>query len=424
MGTQTSAATAGAIVMLGCFDTKGDDFSYLWDLLINEGFRVLAVNTGIRGSTDRFPVDVEAGQVAAAAGVTLEMLRERGDRGMAVARMGQGAAAILAELVQGGDVAGVIGMGGGGGTHMVLTAMRRLPFGIPKVCVSTLATQDLSMQVGSADIVLVPSVVDIAGPNSISRITIGYGASAIAGMAAWRVRQKAVASVTPRRRVAISMFGNTTACVDVCCELLKERGFEAIPFHANGTGGRTMESLIAEGYFDGVLDITTTELADDLCGGVCSAGPERLTAAAQQGIPQVVVPGCLDMVNFDAVDRVPVTYRDRQLYSWSPMVTLMRTNLEENRILGRLLAEKVSAAPSGTTVVLLPLGGLSQLDAPGGPFYVPEADKALFDALRWGLPRHVQLLESPRHINDPAFAAVAVDTLVELLKYDKTKETE
>jgi len=402
------------IVVLGCFDTKGEDFAYLRNLLLSDGNSVYTINAGIRGSTDLFHVDVVAEHVAAAAGRSLADLRSRGDRGVAVEEMGLGAAVILKGLVEEGSVAGVIGMGGGGGTHIVLKAMQAVPFGIPKVCVSTLATHDLSRQVGSSDIVLVPSVVDIAGLNSISRVTIGYAASAINGMAAWRAAAEEAPLVT-HGRIAISMFGNTTACVDECSTLLRERGYEVIPFHANGAGGRAMESLIAGGYFDGVLDITTTELADELCGGVCNAGPNRLTAAAERGIPQVVVPGCLDMVNFWALDSVPQHYRSRQLYSWSPDVTLMRTNAEENRILGAQLAEKVGTAPGGTAVVLLPMGGLSQLDAPGGPFYAPEIHAALVDSMRSGLSGGVEVVETPLHINDRGFAALAVEVLVSLL---------
>jgi len=403
-----------AIVMLGCFDTKGEDFAYLHGLLSADGSRVYAINFGIRGSTDLFHVDVEAEWVATAAGSSLADLRSRGDRGAAVEEMGRGAAVILKGLVDSGSVAGVIGMGGGGGTHMVLKAMQAVPFGIPKVCVSTLATQDLSRQVGSADIVLVPSVVDIAGLNSISRVTIGYGASAIRGMAAGHAAAEGPA-IVPRGRIAISMFGNTTACVDACSTLLREKGYEVIPFHANGVGGRTMESLIAGDYFDGILDITTTELADELCGGVCSAGPDRLSAAADRGVPQVVVPGCLDMVNFWSPDSVPVHYRNRQLYSWSPDVTLMRTNAEENRILGAQLADKVGSAPDGTAMVLLPIGGLSQIDAPGGLFHAPEINAALFASVRSGLSGQVEVVESPLHINDRKFASLAVEVLAGLL---------
>lgn len=405
---------SGAIVMLGCFDTKGEDFSLLRERIIAQGQPVFSINVGVKGTTSLFPVDMEAADVVAATGRTLDELRSLGDRGVAVAEMGHGAAVRLKQLVDSGQVAGVVGMGGGGGTHIALTAMQAVPFGIPKVCLSTIATRDVSMQVGSADIALFPSVVDIGGINSISRITIGHAASAICGMV--QGRQTAEMDDTETKgRIAISMFGNTTACVNACTTLLRERGYEVFSFHANGAGGRTMESLIAGGYFDGVLDITTTELADELCGGVCSAGPRRMTAAAEQGIPQVVVPGCMDMVNFGTLESVPGQYRDRFLYSWAPDVTLMRTDEAENKKLGEQLALKANAFPNGTAV-LLPLQGLSQLDAEGGLFHGPLVNGVLFKSIREHVDPNIAVLEVPHHINDQAFAAVAVDTLLGLIR--------
>jgi len=278
-----------------------------------------------------------------------------------------------------------------------------------------LATHDLSRQVGSSDIVLVPSVVDVAGLNSISRVTIGHAAAAISGMAGSGSPLEEHADRASRGRIAISMFGNTTACVTACSALLRGIGYEVISFHANGVGGRTMESMINGGYFDGVLDITTTELADELCDGVCSAGPGRLTAAARLGVPQVVVPGCLDMANFWSLDSVPSQYKDRQLYSWSPDITLMRTDSSENAILGRQLADKVQKAPAGTAVVLLPRAGLSQLDAVGELFHAPDVNEMLFDTIRTALAGKVQVMEAPLHINDREFASLAVNALLGLL---------
>ncbi|MGK6352849.1 Tm-1-like ATP-binding domain-containing protein [Parapedobacter sp. DT-150] len=406
---------AGAIVMLGCFDTKGEDFAFLRDRIIQQGQTVFSINVGIRGTTPLFPVDIEAEEVAAAAGCTLGELRAGDDRGVAVEAIGRGAAAILKRLVDAGAVVGAVGMGGGGGTHIALTAMQAVPFGVPKVCLSTIATKDLSQQVGSADVVLVPAVVDIAGLNSISRVTIGHAASAICGMVRGRSDDSEASGPELKGRIAISMFGNTTACVNACTTLLRGMGYEVFSFHANGAGGRTMESLIDGGYFDGVLDITTTELADELCGGICSAGPDRLIAAARTGIPQVVVPGCLDMVNFGTLGSVPAHYDDRYLYSWAPDVTLMRTDEEENRVLGEQLAKKVSASPKGTAVVLLPSKGLSQLDADGGLFYRPLVDRVLFDSIRGHLDGGVEVMETPLHINDEEFASMVVETILRLL---------
>lgn len=400
-----------AIVIIGCFDTKGAAFSWLRQCMRARGESVIMVNTGVMETTVDFPIDYDAGSVAAAAGTSLAQLRTTRDRGRAIDVMGAGAAAVVAQLVRAGRVKAAIGMGGGGGTFIALAAMQPVPFGVPKVCLSTMAAKDLTGPVGTKDVVLMTSVVDVAGLNAMLRRLIEQAAAAICAMANV-VPQTDATSVG---RIAISMFGNTTACVDYCTELLEQKGYEVVAFHANGIGGRTMESLIAEGHFDAVLDVTTTELADDLCGGVCSAGPDRLTAAGRRGIPQVVVPGCLDMVNFSAPDTVPAHYVRRQLYSWAPNVTLMRTNVAENQTLGEQLARKVNAA-TGPVRIVLPLRGLSQIDAAGDRFYDPAANQALFDAIRQHLSGSIPLIESGAHINDRDFASELVRQLLAVLR--------
>jgi uncharacterized protein (UPF0261 family) len=333
-----------------------------------------------------------------------------------VAVMGQGAANLVAQLAAAGQISGAIGMGGGGGTYIALSAMQALPLGIPKLCLSTIATKDLSRQIGSKDITLMPSIVDVAGLNSISKLLIEQAAAAIGAMA----RVTATADASRAGRIAISMFGNTTPCVDQCTALLQQQGYEVFAFHATGVGGQTMESLIREGCFEAVLDITTTELADDLCGGICSAGPDRLNAAAERGIPQVVVPGCLDMVNFAQPDTVPAQYRDRELYSWAPDVTLMRTNQAENAILGERLAQKLnrSAAPAA---ILLPTQGISQIDAAGGVFHRPDTNRVLFAAIKKHAAAQVPVVEVEAHINDKSFAELAVRTLLDLIEKNKNR---
>ncbi|GAB3177885.1 Tm-1-like ATP-binding domain-containing protein [Telluribacter humicola] len=412
------AASDQSIVVLGCFDTKGEVFAWLRECLLGQGERVLTINTGVLGTTDRFLVDIESEAVAEAAGTTLTDLRTRRDRGQAVDCMGRGAAKVLSGLVEEGKVKAVIGMGGGGGTYIALAAMQAVPLGTPKLCLSTVAAKDLSRQVGDKDITLMPSVVDVAGLNSIIGPLVQQAAAAISAMAGV-ARNATTASAGS---IAISMFGNTTACVDACTELLTRQGYEVLAFHATGVGGKTMEALIREGCFDAVLDLTTTELADDLCGGICSAGPERLTAAARMGIPQVVVPGCLDMVNFAHPDTVPKPYRQREMYRWAPDVTLMRTNAEENRQLGEQLAQKLnpSAAP---VAVLLPLKGISQIDAGGGVFFRPETNRVLFDAIQTHAAEHIEVREVDAHINDQAFAEVLVQTLLDLIQKDKITKT-
>lgn len=404
------------ILMIGCFDTKGEIFDFLRRQLLARGDRVLSVNIGVLGATDLFPVDIDADTVARTAGHSLEELRNKADRGYAVDIMGKGAAKVVASLVAQGGLKAAIGMGGGGGTYMALSALKEIPMGIPKVCVSTLAAKDLTRQMESKDIVLVPSIVDVAGLNSISEMVISQAAAAISAMA----HVAKPKSSFGKKKVAISMFGNTTACVNQCTKLLEAQGYEVFPFHANGEGGLTMEALIGEGFFDGILDITTTELADELCGGICSAGAGRLSAAAKRGIPQIVVPGCMDMVNFGPMDTVPDHYRHRQLYSWSPDVTLMRTNEEENLQLGEMLAVKINAA-SGPSAVLLPQQGLSQMDAEGKGFYNPKTNRVLFNSIQGELLPAIQLMEIDAHINDALFAQKAVDALLSLMEKAGTR---
>lgn len=402
--------TDKSILIIGCFDTKGDVFAYLRACIVARGEKVITMNTGIFGTTDRFPVDFEAIEVAMEGSGDVLQLRSERDRGKAVDIMGKGASRLAGKLFTEGKIKAVIGMGGGGGTYIALSAMQEIPFGTPKVCLSTIATKDLSRQIGDKDIMLIPSVVDVAGTNHILKLLVEQAAASICAMS------NVVASTQKASKsIAISMFGNTTACVNKCTELLQNEGFEVLSFHATGVGGKTMEALIREGVFDAVLDVTTTELADDLCGGICNAGPERLTAAADMGIPQVVVPGCLDMVNFGHLDTVPPIFSQRQLYSWAPDVTLMRTNEEENAILGQRLANKVNRSIAPATIVL-PLKGLSQVDSEGGIFYNPKADQALFDAIEKNASPAVQVINADMNINDPEFAHLLVNTLLEVIQ--------
>lgn len=403
--------TAPYILMIGCFDTKAEIFSSLRNKLLANGQRVVAINTGVLGSTDLFPVDIEAELVAKEGGSTLPELRAKSDRGFAVDVMGKGVAKIVSSLLAKGGLKAAIGMGGGGGTYIVLSALKEIPMGIPKACVSTLAAKDLTRQMESKDIVLFPSIVDVAGLNSISEMIVGQAAAAISAMAKLPILKEDNST----GRVAISMFGNTTPCVDQCTKLLQLEGYEVFAFHANGEGGRTLEALIRENYFDGVLEITTTELADELCGGICSAGPNRLNAAGEMAIPQVIVPGCMDMVNFGPMDTVPEKYRDRQLYSWAPDVTLMRTNKEENIQLGEMLGAKINQS-FGSVIVLLPERGISQLDDKGKEFYDPEANQVLFDSIKRKVREPVSVFELDAHINESFFATMAVNSLVLMME--------
>lgn len=398
------------IVMVGCFDTKGDDFAYLHSCLQRQHVEIISINTGVLGTTELFPVTIEAERVAEAAGSDLSTLKKNKDRGHAIEKMGEGAGIMVTQLSVDQPVHGIIGMGGGGGTFIALAAMRVLPFGIPKLCVSTLATKDLSSHIGNNDILLMPSIVDFNGVNSISRVLISQAAAAIVGMMNAPISEEN----NTKGSIAISVFGNTTTCVDRCSEILMAEGYDVLSFHAVGVGGKTMEALTMDGFFDAILDITTTELADDLCGGICSSGPDRLTAGGLMGIPQVVAPGCLDMVNFGSMDTVPEKYRNRKLYSWAPDVTLMRTNKKENIILGENIAKKINAS-KGAVTVLLPLGGLSKIGAEGEVFHDPKIDQILFDTIRKNIKSSIKVLEVNSNIDTAHFAEEAVKALLELV---------
>jgi uncharacterized protein (UPF0261 family) len=412
----SSNTNYNSVIMLGCFDTKAEDFRYLYDCLQLQKVNVISINTGVMDTRESFPIDFDAEEVAKAAGTTLTELQNAGDRSVAVEKMGIGASNIISGLLSEGKVDGAIGMGGGGGTYIALSAMQSIPMGVPKLCVTTLAAKDLTRQLGVKDITLMPSIVDVAGLNNISRMVIRQAAGAISGMMAANVQEINESAGS----IAISIFGNTTKCVDKCSEILKQDNYDVSTFHSVGIGGKTMESLILDGYFDAVLDITTTELADNLCDGICSAGPDRLTAASQMGIPQVVVPGCLDMVNYGHLDTVPERFKDRLLYSWSPDVTLMRTNEEENEILGKELADKLNKS-SGPVKVLLPLKGISIVSSEGGEFYRPDIDQILFDSIKKNVKDAIEVIEVDTNINDEAFAEQAVATLMKM-KNNMTSE--
>jgi uncharacterized protein (UPF0261 family) len=407
---------AKTILMIGAFDTKGEEYAFLREQILAQGHQVKTLNTGVLGATDLFPVDISAEEVAAAAGGDLAALRSKKDRGEAMKVMSAGAAARVAALYAAEPFDGIIGMGGTGGTSVVTAAMRALPVGVPKVCVSTAAGSDTSPYVGSKDITMIPSIVDVAGINRISRIIFTQAAGAISGMAAASVP----ADADERPIITASMFGNTTECVNMARQTLTEQGYEVFVFHATGTGGKTMESLVREGLVDGVLDITTTEWADTVCGGVFDAGPERLSAAGEVGIPHLIVPGCVDMANFGGMGTVPQKYKDagRLFYEWNPSVTLMRTNVEENRQMGEIFAQKANAA-SGPVAFLIPLRGVSILDGDGQLFEDRAADQAMFDAIKANLRQDIPVVEMDANINDPAFAAKAVEMMLELIEQGK-----
>ncbi|MFB6173084.1 MAG: Tm-1-like ATP-binding domain-containing protein [Halobacteriales archaeon] len=394
-----------SVVVVATLDTKGEEVAFVREVLDARDLDVHLVDVGVLDEPEVEP-DIPAADVAEAAGTSLAALRESGDRGEAIAAMGEGAATVARELHDSGPLEGILGLGGSGNTSIATEAMRALPYGVPKLMVSTMASGDVEPYVGATDVAMLYSVADVEGLNQLTRRVLSNAALAMAGM----VEGGPDLDVEERPTVGITMFGVTTPCVQAAREHLEARGYETIVFHATGTGGRAMEALVEQGVIDGVLDVTTTELADELVGGVLSAGPDRLTAAGERGIPQVVSVGAMDMVNFGPPDSVPEEFADRQFHEHNPQVTLMRTTPGENRELGESLAEKVNAA-TGPVAVALPLEGVSMLDAEGEDFHDPGADAALFGAIREGLGPDVEVIEVEAGINDEAFARRLADRL-------------
>jgi len=400
---------AKVIALLGALDTKGLEYGFVKQCIEARGHKTLMIDVGILEPPAVRP-DISREEVAKAAGADLAALVRKKDRGEAVAAMGRGAAALLPRLHAEGRFDGVIALGGSGGTSVACAAMRALPLGVPKVMVSTVAGSDVSGYVGVKDIVMIPSIVDVAGINKVSREVFARAAGAISGMV-----EAEVPKGEDRPLVAASMFGNTTPCVGAAKAILERAGYEVLVFHATGAGGRTMESLIEAGLISGVLDITTTEWADEVVGGVFSAGPTRLEAAARNGVPAVVAPGCLDMVNFGAPDTVPAKFKGRTFYPHNPNVTLMRTTPEECRRIGEIMAGKLNMS-TGPVTVLLPLKGVSMIDLEGKPFYLREANQALFETLRRNLRKDIPIIEMDCEINASAFAIRCAETLLASMK--------
>jgi uncharacterized protein (UPF0261 family) len=402
-----------AVLLIGTLDTKGAEVRYVRDRLAAAGVPVLVADAGVVGPP-AFPPDIPREELFSAAGANVEQLRKDADRGKAVAAAAAGAAKLAANLHREGKVSGVLGLGGSAGTTIGAAAMRALPLGVPKLMVSTLASGQVQPYVGTRDVMMLYSVVDISGLNRVSRLVLDNAAAAMIGMVRGSRIEDRGSSEADKPLVMATMFGVTTPCVEVARRMVERAGFEVLVFHATGSGGRTMEGLIRDGLIAGVLDITTTELADELAGGVLSAGPDRLTAAALAGVPQVISVGAVDMVNFGPPETVPEKYKGRRFYQHNPTVTLMRTTPEENDKIGKEIAEKASAA-KGPTTILLPLRGVSAIDAEGKPFWWPEADAALFESIRNWVAPGVEVVELDLHVNDPLFAAAAAERLLRML---------
>ena len=397
------------IALIGTFDSKGEEFSFLRERIESAGLRTLMIDVGVLGSSP-FEADVTRADVAAAANQDLAAMQAERDRGRSVTAMALGATVILRRLFEQGAIHGVASLGGSAGTVIATAAMRALPYGFPKLMVSTLASGDTKPYVGMKDICMMPSVLDIAGLNRVSRKILSNAAGAICGM----VTCEPAAPIKDQPAIAATMFGVTTPCVTAARRILEARGYEVLVFHATGVGGQAMEQLIEDGIFQAVLDVTTTELADELVGGVLSAGPHRLEAAGRRGLPQLVCPGAIDMVNFGPAETVPPQFQSRNFYIHNPSVTLMRTTPDECAELGHITAIKLNRA-SGPVTVLIPLQGVSAIDKAGAPFYSQDALNAYRRSLKAALSPAIRLVELDAHINDESFAHAAADLLLESL---------
>jgi uncharacterized protein (UPF0261 family) len=404
----SAPASAASIVVMGALDTKGAEVEFLKQQIEQRGKQALVVDIGVLGEPT-FAADVDRDTVAVAGGSTIALLAAEADRGHAVTVMTEGARVVVLRLFEEGRVAAVLGLGGGAGTAVGTAAMRALPLGVPKLMVSTLASSDVRGFVGVKDITMMPTIVDVSGLNRISRRIFTQAAAAICGMTDAKVPEAA-----DKPLITASMFGNTTKCVEAARAVIEKDGFEVLVFHATGSGGQTMEGLIETGQIAGVLDVTTTEWADELMGGVMAAGPTRLEAAARTGTPAVVAPGCLDMVCFWKPDTVPEKYRDRRIYIHNPNITLVRTTPEDNDELGRIIASKLNMS-IGPVAMYFPTRGLSVVSTTGGPYSWPEADAALLASLRRNLRPDIPVHVFDTHINDPAFAEAMARGLLQMV---------
>ncbi len=407
-----------SVLLIGTLDTKGTEYAYVRRQMTAAGASVLVADIGVLVPPS-FQPDYSREQVYSSIGVDPIALKTANDRGKAVSRASQAAAQFAVELYRTEKLSGIMALGGSAGTTIGTAAMRAVPLGVPKLMVSTLASGQVQPYVGTRDVMMMNSVVDIAGVNRISRQILDNASAAMASMSqAYLQRSQAPKTNDDKPVIAATMFGVTTPCVELARHQLEAAGNEVLVFHATGNGGRTMEELIRDGFIAGVLDITTTELADELVGGVLSAGQDRLTAAAIKKIPQVISVGALDMVNFGPPETVPGRFEGRRFYQHNATVTLMRTTPEEMDQLGKEIAQKASAA-NGPTAVMMPLRGVSAIDAEGKAFWWPEANAALKQSIRNWIAPDVEFIELDCHINDPAFATACAEKLMQLMRAGK-----
>ncbi len=397
------------IAIAGTFDSKGAEYQFIKNRIEALGCGTLTIHIGVFDPL--FTPDITNKFIAEAGGGDIQQLQSINDRGNSMKVLSEGLMKILPDLYENGRFDGIISLGGSGGTSLVTPAMQSLPIGVPKLMVSTMASGETSQYIGTSDIIMMPSVVDVSGLNLISKKIFTNAVHAIVGMVTNEYKQ----SDHHKPLIAATMFGVTTPCVNTAKDYLEGKGYEVLVFHATGTGGKSMEKLIDAGYFSGVLDLTTTEWCDELVGGVLNAGPNRLEAAGRNNVPQVVSVGALDMVNFGPYETIPAKFEGRKFYRHNPSVTLMRTSVDENKRIGEKIAEQLNKA-RGKTTLLIPTKGVSLIDVEGQVFYGPEEDSALFAALRDKVDQSkIELIEKELTLNDPEFGLFAAKKLIELM---------
>jgi uncharacterized protein (UPF0261 family) len=398
------------IVLLGRLDSKGKEYAYVKDLILRGGFDVIVVDVGTRGDP-HFEPQISREEVAKAAGVKIEDVVDPTDENKEIRVMMEGAPKIAQRLRDSGRLDGILCLGGSRGTAIGTAAMRALPFGLPKVMVSTIASGDMRPYIGIKDITLVHSVTDIVGLNRMTKRLLTYAAGAVMGA----VAADTGLEVSDKPLIAMSSMGGINRAVFSAQKILEDKGFEVVAFHTVGTGGRALEEAVEQGLIDGVLDLVTHEVTDHLYGGYCDAGPARLEAAGKKGLPQVIVPGCLDFIVFSPPEKIPESLRERQVYRHTPEVAIVRANKDEMASVGKTIAEKLNRA-LGPVIVVIPNQGFSPANRPGKPLYDPEADRAFAEALRQNLRPSIRIVEVDAHINDERFAKGAVDLLCELMQ--------
>jgi uncharacterized protein (UPF0261 family) len=403
-----------AILIIATLDTKGPETSYLKDLIETKGYRVLVMDTGIL-DPPLFKPDLSRDEVARAAGIQIVELIRNKDKGRAIQAMAEGSKKMVQQLYREGGISGVIGLGGAQGTEIGTSAMRVLPIGFPKLMVSTVASgyAQFGTYVGTKDLLMMHSVVDILGLNVFSRMILSNAAGAMTGMA----ERETKIDKPEKSQIGMTIYGTTTPGCMVAKAYLEMKGFEVVAFHPNGTGGRAMEEMVEEGILNGVLDMTTHELTDELVGGLHRAGPNRLEAAGRKGIPQVVVPGSIDFIVTGPISSLQPEYRNRKYIAHNPNITLVRTSFDEMKTIGKIMASKLNGA-RGPTIVMIPLRGFSYPNRRGEALYDEEGNQAFIKTLKRNL-KGVKLIEIDAHINDPEFGNEAAQIMEELLAEHK-----